>query len=182
MPLCKHLLSGRTHPAVVSGFNEATLSLTVEWFEGNETKGKEVEVSSIADLPGNEAVKAALAGASAIDPVPQHKVPVALGLAAGAPFSRLARRNNNSVAVAAAAAPPQSTHASPPAQAPRPPANGAAAKGLPRPSVVSGGAKVTPSGSKPSSKVRSSMANLCLCNHGVCVVSAWSLGSSPFPP
>lgn len=30
--------AGRVHPAVVSGFNEATRSVTVEWFENQETK------------------------------------------------------------------------------------------------------------------------------------------------
>ena len=33
---------GRIHSAVVSGLNEAQQSITVEWFEGGETKGKEV--------------------------------------------------------------------------------------------------------------------------------------------
>jgi hypothetical protein len=32
------LAAGRVHPAVVSGFNEATKSVTVEWFENQETK------------------------------------------------------------------------------------------------------------------------------------------------
>ena len=33
---------GRIHSAVVSGFNVETRSVTVEWFERGETKGKEV--------------------------------------------------------------------------------------------------------------------------------------------
>ena len=34
--------TGRIHSAVVSGVNAATKSVTVEWFERGETKGKEV--------------------------------------------------------------------------------------------------------------------------------------------
>lgn len=33
---------GRIHSAVVSGINITTRSVTVEWFEKGETKGKEV--------------------------------------------------------------------------------------------------------------------------------------------
>jgi len=33
---------GRVHSAVISGVNEQSSSVTVEWFEHNETKGKEV--------------------------------------------------------------------------------------------------------------------------------------------
>ena len=36
--------AGRIHPATVSGFNEATESVTVEWFENEETKGKELDI------------------------------------------------------------------------------------------------------------------------------------------
>ena len=34
--------NGRIHSAVVSGVNFEALSVTVEWFEAGETKGKEV--------------------------------------------------------------------------------------------------------------------------------------------
>ena len=34
--------AGRIHSAVVSGINPETRSVTVEWFERGETKGKEV--------------------------------------------------------------------------------------------------------------------------------------------
>ena len=34
--------NGRIHSAVVSGVNMCARSVTVEWFEGGETKGKEV--------------------------------------------------------------------------------------------------------------------------------------------
>ena len=34
--------SGRVHSAVVSGVGEEAQSITVEWFERGETKGKEV--------------------------------------------------------------------------------------------------------------------------------------------
>nr|CAD7572909.1 unnamed protein product [Timema californicum] len=36
---------GRVHTAVVSGINYETHSVTVEWFERGETKGKEVSTS-----------------------------------------------------------------------------------------------------------------------------------------
>lgn len=41
---------GRIHSAVVSGVNAETRSITVEWFERGETKGKEVELESIFAL------------------------------------------------------------------------------------------------------------------------------------
>jgi len=49
---------GRVHPAVVSGFNEASESLTVEWFENQETKGKELDLRHVAAL--NPAVALAI--------------------------------------------------------------------------------------------------------------------------
>lgn len=49
---------GRVHAAVVSGFNEATESVTVEWFENQETKGKELDLNHLASL--NPSVQAAL--------------------------------------------------------------------------------------------------------------------------
>merc|ERR1719211_231298 len=41
---------GRVHSAVVSGINIDTRSVTVEWFERGETKGKEVELEQILSL------------------------------------------------------------------------------------------------------------------------------------
>ncbi|XP_013133186.1 PREDICTED: kinesin-like protein Klp10A isoform X4 [Papilio polytes] len=41
---------GRIHSAIVSGVNAETRSVTVEWFERGETKGKEVEIDSILAL------------------------------------------------------------------------------------------------------------------------------------
>ena len=43
-------LSGRIHSAVVSGINVETKSVTVEWFERGETKGKEVSHLSSDEL------------------------------------------------------------------------------------------------------------------------------------
>ena len=40
--------NGRIHSAVVSGVNLGARSVTVEWFEGGETKGK--EVSKMAEM------------------------------------------------------------------------------------------------------------------------------------
>lgn len=51
---------GRVHPAVVSGFNDSTRSVTVEWFENQETKGKELDLHHLAAL--NPAVFDALKG------------------------------------------------------------------------------------------------------------------------
>ncbi|GLV45038.1 Kinesin-like protein at 10A [Carabus blaptoides fortunei] len=41
---------GRVHSAIVSGVNWSTRSVTVEWFEKGETKGKEVEIDAIIAL------------------------------------------------------------------------------------------------------------------------------------
>lgn len=41
---------GRIHSAVVSGINITTRSVTVEWFEKGETKGKEIELDAILAL------------------------------------------------------------------------------------------------------------------------------------
>lgn len=41
---------GRVHPAVVSKINESGKSITVEWYERGETKGKEVELEAILTL------------------------------------------------------------------------------------------------------------------------------------
>eukprot|EP01135_Chromosphaera_perkinsii_P008751 Nk52_evm84s1444 gene=Nk52_evmTU84s1444 len=41
---------GRVHSAVVSGFNEENSTVTVEWFESEETKGKAIEVDALAKL------------------------------------------------------------------------------------------------------------------------------------
>ncbi|XP_013176665.1 PREDICTED: kinesin-like protein Klp10A isoform X2 [Papilio xuthus] len=41
---------GRIHSAIVSGVNVETRSVTVEWFERGETKGKEVEIDTILAL------------------------------------------------------------------------------------------------------------------------------------
>ncbi|KPI95169.1 Kinesin-like protein Klp10A [Papilio xuthus] len=40
----------RIHSAIVSGVNVETRSVTVEWFERGETKGKEVEIDTILAL------------------------------------------------------------------------------------------------------------------------------------
>lgn len=46
--------TGRVHPAVISGYNEATHSVTVEWFENDETKGKEIDVRHVMSLKENQ--------------------------------------------------------------------------------------------------------------------------------
>ena len=40
----QNLFTGRIHSAAVSGINLDTRSVTVEWFEKGETKGKEVSI------------------------------------------------------------------------------------------------------------------------------------------
>ncbi|KAH9641359.1 hypothetical protein HF086_016353, partial [Spodoptera exigua] len=40
----------RIHSAIVSGINLETRSVTVEWYERGETKGKEVEIDAILAL------------------------------------------------------------------------------------------------------------------------------------
>ncbi|XP_037919407.1 kinesin-like protein Klp10A isoform X4 [Hermetia illucens] len=44
---------GRVHSAVVSKINEHSRSVTVEWYERGETKGKEVELDAILQLNAN---------------------------------------------------------------------------------------------------------------------------------
>jgi hypothetical protein len=44
------VVSDRVYAAVVRGFNEATDSVTVEWFENQETKGKELDLNHLASL------------------------------------------------------------------------------------------------------------------------------------
>lgn len=44
---------GRVHSAVVSKINENSRSVTVEWYERGETKGKEVELDAILQLNSN---------------------------------------------------------------------------------------------------------------------------------
>ncbi|XP_029163470.1 kinesin-like protein KIN-14O isoform X3 [Nylanderia fulva] len=46
----KNLQNGRVHSAVVSGVNLDQRTVTVEWFERGETKGKEVEIDAILAL------------------------------------------------------------------------------------------------------------------------------------
>ena len=41
------IYSGRIHSAVISGLNKESRSVTVEWYEKGETKGKEVSFCSI---------------------------------------------------------------------------------------------------------------------------------------
>ncbi|XP_064625716.1 kinesin-like protein KIF2A isoform X1 [Lineus longissimus] len=60
---------GRIHSAVISGVNADAKSVTVEWFERGETKGKEIELEAILALnpevtqpPQNKDVKAAKSG------------------------------------------------------------------------------------------------------------------------
>ncbi|KAF0289408.1 Kinesin-like protein KIF2A [Amphibalanus amphitrite] len=44
---------GRIHSAVISGVNNDAKTVTVEWFERGETKGKEIEIELIFNLNPN---------------------------------------------------------------------------------------------------------------------------------
>lgn len=44
------IFPGRVHAAVVSKINEPQRSVTVEWYERGETKGKEVELDALVQL------------------------------------------------------------------------------------------------------------------------------------
>lgn len=44
------MFSGRIHSAMVSKINLDARSVTVEWYERNETKGKEIELDTILQL------------------------------------------------------------------------------------------------------------------------------------
>lgn len=44
---------GRVHSAIVSGINQNTKSVTVEWYEKGEAKGKEIELEAIYQLNPN---------------------------------------------------------------------------------------------------------------------------------
>lgn len=43
-------ITGRVHSAIVAAINHDLRSATVEWFENNETKGKEVDMTTIQSL------------------------------------------------------------------------------------------------------------------------------------
>ncbi|XP_059162531.1 kinesin-like protein KIF2A isoform X2 [Physella acuta] len=61
---------GRIHSAVISGINKDTKSVTVEWYEKGETKGKEIEMDAITSLnphliaPGPEDFPSEVKGSS----------------------------------------------------------------------------------------------------------------------
>ncbi|XP_033103671.1 kinesin-like protein KIF2A isoform X2 [Anneissia japonica] len=63
---------GRVHSACISGLNTSTQSVTVEWFEKGETKGKEIEVDQIFALNPELSVPEPIAPA----PAPQTKRPI----------------------------------------------------------------------------------------------------------
>ncbi|XP_018902670.2 kinesin-like protein KIF2A isoform X2 [Bemisia tabaci] len=70
-PKPKPPTSGRVHSAIVSGVNPDTRSVTVEWFEKGETKGKEIEVETILALNGHLAAPNNINNFN----VPNNKVP-----------------------------------------------------------------------------------------------------------
>uniref|UniRef100_A0A182PI05 Kinesin-like protein KIF2A-like N-terminal domain-containing protein n=1 Tax=Anopheles epiroticus TaxID=199890 RepID=A0A182PI05_9DIPT len=43
----------RIHTAIVSRFHESTRSVTVEWYERGESKGKEIEIDMLLELNKN---------------------------------------------------------------------------------------------------------------------------------
>jgi len=73
--------NGRIHSAVVSGVNSDSLSVTVEWFEGGETKGKEIDLESIFRL--NEELMPSTPAPPLSSGRPQRKSTATGALAAG---------------------------------------------------------------------------------------------------
>ena len=95
---------GRIHSAAVSGVNVKTLSVTVEWFERGETKGKEIELEQILGL--NQDLAPSAAEASSVPPskvqkyvprpsvlVPSNKAATAANTVSGGTVAPPARRN-----------------------------------------------------------------------------------------
>ncbi|XP_049882329.1 kinesin-like protein Klp10A isoform X2 [Pectinophora gossypiella] len=86
---------GRIHSAIVSGVNLETRSVTVEWYERGETKGKEVEIDAILALNPELAPRH---HTSHLQPMPnklardmtRQSIPVATK---AAPSSRVTRNN-----------------------------------------------------------------------------------------
>nr|XP_054764705.1 uncharacterized protein LOC129271356 [Lytechinus pictus] len=66
------LNTGRVHSACISGINPGTDSVTVEWFERGDTKGKEIEISAIFALNPNLAAPAEPPPPAAAPPVQSH--------------------------------------------------------------------------------------------------------------
>ncbi|XP_063962664.1 kinesin-like protein KIF2A [Lytechinus pictus] len=62
----------RVHSACISGINPGTDSVTVEWFERGDTKGKEIEISAIFALNPNLAAPAEPPPPAAAPPVQSH--------------------------------------------------------------------------------------------------------------
>ena len=112
---------GRVHPAVISGNNEATHSVTVEWFENDETKGKEIDIRhvvSINNLKEKKKVeKKKQPAAAAVAPSSQRQAPRSNNRAGPkepkeeAAVAAAASRNK-SAAPAASASPPSSSSSS----------------------------------------------------------------------
>jgi hypothetical protein len=48
--MCHRNFIGRVHQAVVTQLHPASNSVSVEWCERNETKGKEIELEAILSL------------------------------------------------------------------------------------------------------------------------------------
>merc|ERR1712013_710199 len=65
--------NGRIHSAVISGMNAELQIVTVEWFEGGETKGKEVDFESILRLNEELAPAAPAPPTSSLSGRPQRK-------------------------------------------------------------------------------------------------------------
>jgi len=87
---------GRIHSAVVSGINVETKSVTVEWFERGETKGKEIELEQILGLNQDLAPTSYIAqetGSNKQKLVSRPSVPVGNKTGGGATTSVPGKRN-----------------------------------------------------------------------------------------
>jgi kinesin family protein 2/24 len=121
---------GRIHGAVVSGVNDAAMTVTVEWFENEETKGKELDIKNVLSMNPDLAPKPSVKSEKpAHAPTYVEKAP--LKTKQETPASAVkAARPGTSVSTPAKAQPDGG--AAKPAQAARPPAPVASAATAPK--------------------------------------------------
>jgi len=102
---------GRIHSAIVSGVNLKTLSVTVEWFERGETKGKEIELEQILGLNQD------LAPSSETTSIPPSKVQKYVARpSAVVPSTKSSTIPNNSVSGGSRRNPVRQSHVLQPSQ------------------------------------------------------------------
>ena len=124
------------HAAVISGLNEGAGTVTVEWFENEETKGKELDMKSVLSMNPDLAARQAKgserpAQAPIAEPVAVRKAAPAPAPAADKAPASVSKAPRPASATPARASKASVAPAAPPSQAPTPkpaaPANAAAA-------------------------------------------------------